>query len=410
MSDPLFSIVMPTRNRPHLLRFSLQSALEQQFDDFEVVVSDNSTNEETLELAKDFDSSRLRYVRTSGGLSMCDSWEFALPHAKGRYITYLCDDDALVPSALSQVAEVVHSQPHIELITWLCGAYTYPDWYDVSDRNELHLGPWSGRVESVDSSARLEGMYRLLLGGHPTPGMLNSMSSQRLTDRIRGDAGRVFPSIAPDFVFALSSLAATQAFLYIDRTLYLTGNSKASIGFSSLLGNLDPLREFLAEIGETDLLPDVPLKLPNGMTYCTQCLFDMQRLNARIADRRLNVDLVEYFLKTHGELRIWEIGGFDVSSEFREFFDGLAHQSRQIQRKVRAHLRLQGVRRHLRLAVNARPRLQRLESRLRGSRSSMRRFPGEEYGFSNILECARVVESLAEGMKSAAAQRHRPRP
>ena len=44
---PRFSIVMPTRNRAALLPWAIRSALEQRFDDFEVVVSDNASSDRT---------------------------------------------------------------------------------------------------------------------------------------------------------------------------------------------------------------------------------------------------------------------------------------------------------------------------------------------------------------------------
>ncbi len=55
---PLFSIVIPTRDRPNLLKDAIQSALEQEFDDYEIIVSDNSTNSETQKLVSEFESKK----------------------------------------------------------------------------------------------------------------------------------------------------------------------------------------------------------------------------------------------------------------------------------------------------------------------------------------------------------------
>lgn len=48
MSKPLFSIVIPTRNRAHLLQWSLQSALNQDFPDYEIVVNNNNCLDQYL--------------------------------------------------------------------------------------------------------------------------------------------------------------------------------------------------------------------------------------------------------------------------------------------------------------------------------------------------------------------------
>jgi len=75
---PLFSIVIPTRDRPNLLKDAIQSALNQEFDDYEIIVSDNSTNSETQKLVSEFESKKIKYFRTPRLLDMPKSWEFAL--------------------------------------------------------------------------------------------------------------------------------------------------------------------------------------------------------------------------------------------------------------------------------------------------------------------------------------------
>ena len=94
---PMFSIVMPTRNRAALLRFALQSALDQTFTDYEIVVSNNFSSDDTEKVIREVGGERVRYVRTDRVLPMHDSWDFALTQARGEWILFLCDDDALYP-------------------------------------------------------------------------------------------------------------------------------------------------------------------------------------------------------------------------------------------------------------------------------------------------------------------------
>jgi len=102
---PRVSVVIPTRNRAPLLKVALQSALRQTWQDLEILVSDNyCENEETKKVYESFQDSRLRYVRTDRLLAMPDSWEFALSHAKGQYVTFLTDDSYLLPFAIERAA------------------------------------------------------------------------------------------------------------------------------------------------------------------------------------------------------------------------------------------------------------------------------------------------------------------
>src|SRR6266496_755541 len=103
--SPLFSIVIPTRNRALLLPYALRSALEQDFDDYEVVIVANDCRDRTRDVVRDMRDERVRYYETDRLLTMPDNFDFAWTKARGRYVTYLPDDDALVPSALKTVAE-----------------------------------------------------------------------------------------------------------------------------------------------------------------------------------------------------------------------------------------------------------------------------------------------------------------
>src|SRR2546423_1052660 len=103
---PLFSIIIPTRNRARLLRYALETALQQTFADYEIVVSDNHSSDATAAVVREVGDGRVRYVRPDRSLSMAAHWEFALAEARGEYVTYLCDDDAITPRTLQKVAAV----------------------------------------------------------------------------------------------------------------------------------------------------------------------------------------------------------------------------------------------------------------------------------------------------------------
>ena len=115
----LFSIVIPTRNRAHLLQYALATALDQTFGDFEVLVSDNYSSDGTPSVVRDLRDGRVRYVRTDRSQSMPDSWEFAMAHARGEYVTFLCDDDAITARTLEQAKRALErfGSPLVEMVT-----------------------------------------------------------------------------------------------------------------------------------------------------------------------------------------------------------------------------------------------------------------------------------------------------
>src|SRR5262245_51577835 len=107
MTMPRFSIVIPTRNRENTLRHTLRTCLAQDFADFEIVVSDNDSPPAVREVVASFADSRIKYFRTPRLLAMSDSWEFALEHAAGEFVTVIGSDDGLLLHALTEIDRIL---------------------------------------------------------------------------------------------------------------------------------------------------------------------------------------------------------------------------------------------------------------------------------------------------------------
>ncbi len=93
MSNPLLSIIIPTRDRPHLLSCAVKSALEQTVDDFEVIVVDDASTQ-PIELPT---APQLRIIRLSESRGGAGARNVGTEAARGRWVTYLDDDDRLLP-------------------------------------------------------------------------------------------------------------------------------------------------------------------------------------------------------------------------------------------------------------------------------------------------------------------------
>jgi glycosyltransferase involved in cell wall biosynthesis len=98
MFRPQLSIIIPTHNRPHLLPLAVQSALNQTYQNIEVVVVDDASSQ-TTELPED---SRLQVIRLEQGVGGAGARNVGTQAARGQWVTYLDDDDYLLP----QMAEI----------------------------------------------------------------------------------------------------------------------------------------------------------------------------------------------------------------------------------------------------------------------------------------------------------------
>ena len=104
---PLVSVAMPVYNGARFVGAALESVLAQSLRDFEVVVVDDRSTDESLEVISRFDDSRVRVVRNDTNLGMSGNWNRSIALTRGRYVTMLHQDDRMMPDNLARKVEVL---------------------------------------------------------------------------------------------------------------------------------------------------------------------------------------------------------------------------------------------------------------------------------------------------------------
>src|SRR5258708_6443684 len=100
---PKVTVCLPTYNRAHYLREAIESVLSQTFQDFELLICDNASTDETSEVVKSFRDARIRYVRHSRNINMPKNWVYAVNESTGQYCGILSDDDRWDPLFLERL-------------------------------------------------------------------------------------------------------------------------------------------------------------------------------------------------------------------------------------------------------------------------------------------------------------------
>ncbi len=93
---PFFSIVIPTYNRAQDLQFALYCLFRQTFVDFEVVISDNYSNDDTKTVVANIKDKRIRYFRLGKTVANAINFKNGIKQAKGKYVFLHSDDDFLL--------------------------------------------------------------------------------------------------------------------------------------------------------------------------------------------------------------------------------------------------------------------------------------------------------------------------
>ncbi len=101
-STPFFSIIIPTYNRADLLPTAIKSVLAQSYQNWELVVVDDGSTDNTAIVVSNFKDERVRYIyQTNAERSAARNT--GIDHALGRYICFLDSDDYYLPERLTQL-------------------------------------------------------------------------------------------------------------------------------------------------------------------------------------------------------------------------------------------------------------------------------------------------------------------
>lgn len=226
---PLITVVIPTRERADTLKFTLETVLDQESDSFEIVVSDNFSQDNTKEVVEGFLDSRITYVNTGRRLSMVDNWEFALQHARGEYVIYIGDDDGMMPGAIDKLQRLMEAFPS-PIYCWRWHEYTWP--IDGMNPEIVSIVQATSTFElDLNELVRFSikwGAWR----SNALPGLYHSAVSKRILDDIREKTGRVFHSMAPDIFMQFSLPVFSNKVLSVGECLTINGRSAKSNGGS----------------------------------------------------------------------------------------------------------------------------------------------------------------------------------
>lgn len=114
--SPTVSVCIPTFNGAPWICEAIESALSQDFSDLEVVVCDDSSSDDTVELAGQFRDERVRVVANRERVGMARNWNRSVKESKGAYIKFLMQDDRLAPGCVGRMLEVFGESPGIGMV------------------------------------------------------------------------------------------------------------------------------------------------------------------------------------------------------------------------------------------------------------------------------------------------------
>jgi glycosyltransferase involved in cell wall biosynthesis len=121
---PVVSVIIPSYNHEKYVGECIQSVLNQTFQDFEIVITDDGSSDRSIEVIEGFTDPRIKLFKHSVNKGACIAVNNCIQHARGKYIAMLSSDDAWYPEKLDVQVKYLDNHPNIAVV------FGKVDWID----------------------------------------------------------------------------------------------------------------------------------------------------------------------------------------------------------------------------------------------------------------------------------------
>ena len=234
---PMFSVLLPSKDRLHLLQHAIASVVAQHEESVEIIVADNASADDYASYLGRLSGIVVRHTRCDNPVSVTANWNRALDLARGEYVIMLGDDDALVPHLLQNLKIAIERFNKPDVVYMMAYHYAYPGVFSHTP---------SGYFCTVNNSP--------LFDISKQPFLLNRDTGQRLArqafrfrhhisfnaqhyvwkrsflQRMRQPTG-FFQSPYPDFYASFVTFLSDARIVVVPSPQVIIGISKNSFGF-----------------------------------------------------------------------------------------------------------------------------------------------------------------------------------
>lgn len=198
-----FSIIIPCYNRSEMISDTVESVLNQDYTNFELILVDDGSTDNTLQIIQNLseNDNRIRVIKQANserGAARNNGWN----NASGEWVCFLDSDDLMLPYHLSTLSSAIESHKEINL---------FATYYDFTEGGKIQASPMKRYKEGRYA-------YPLLLTGNPFACNITIRNFSPDTIPFREERNL---SSMEDWIFLFSNMWAKDLFLIGKCTIYM---------------------------------------------------------------------------------------------------------------------------------------------------------------------------------------------
>jgi len=258
LAEPLFTVIIPTKNRAVYLEKTLLTCTLQTYANLEVIVSDDGSDDGTKDVvaraaARD---SRIRYVTPGAPVGMRENFEFALNHVRPGYVMALGSDDGLLPYAFEGMLEVLRSTGQ-ELLTWAAPIFNYAGVRNDSSQLIIPTGRGVRLVRSAEVLARQSKNLSYVTDIELPMMYVKGVAATHLVERARSRSrdNRFYVCATPDGYSGIVLAGEVQSYAFSRTPFSLYGASPSSQGVAYMSGTESAKRQSAQFFKDVEKVP-----------------------------------------------------------------------------------------------------------------------------------------------------------
>lgn len=284
-----FSVLLPTRNRLELLTRAIETVRRQDYENWEIIISDNFSDADICSHIQSYNDTRIKYYRTSNFIPVTENWNNALDKSDGDYVIMLGDDDCLMKDYFSTLKRYIELYESPDFIFTNAFLYAYPGAmpnfengflkiYSNKEIYQAEIEPFWLKKEKALIFVKDSMDFRVTFDYN----MQFSLVSRVFIDKLRR-YGPFYQSPYPDYYASNAMMLKAERILVVPIPLVTIGISKKSFGFYYFNDLESDGNKFLNNLADQKIVQRLDKIILPGSPMNTSWLISMETLAVNIA-------------------------------------------------------------------------------------------------------------------------------